>query len=112
MEGLPSEASVASTPGGWEMSVPGLKEYLCGLPEWPLQLTAVGLRSHCLIQEVTGIRTAGSLSPADAGPRRWSSLCCRKYILYLKRNSPYHPVLCVVSLLLCFPLQVFENSEG
>ena len=33
----------------WEMSVPGLKEYMSGLPEWPVQLTAVGLRSHCLI---------------------------------------------------------------
>ena len=63
-------------------------------------------------RRLTGGMTAGRLSPANAGPSCWPSLCRRKYILYLKMNSPYHPVLCAVSWLSCFPLQVLDNSQG
>lgn len=65
------------------MSVAGLKEYLGGLPEWPPQPTVVGLRSHCLMQEVNWWQD------------RWSSFSCKCWpkLLVISLLQKIYPIL-------------------
>lgn len=104
----------STLPATGKMNASDLEGYLGSPPGQPLQFCWYPWESACIcIKKLTGIKTAGSffwqMLVQDVTPFFFKKI---HYILYLTMNSPYHPVVSVTGLLICFSFQVLDNSKG